>query len=607
MCGIFGYVGNKKNAPEIVLKGLRSLEYRGYDSWGIAAVKYQTDAEKEISKETPCENMPKDLLLVSKKTGKIGEARIDNLPTSSFAFGHTRWATHGGVTDENAHPHLDCKKNIAIIHNGIIENFESLKKNLIKKGHKFRSETDSEVAAHMIEENCKKYGFTKAVQKTFLQLKGLNALIALNTRDYTLAAVRNGSPLVVGFSDTANYIASDAAALIPHTKQVHYLEDDEMAILENDKIKIFDTHSGDRIRPKKQQIDWTVEEAEKGQYDYYMLKEIHEQPGVIADIAVNSAKYAEKTAKILKKAKSIHLVGCGTAAYACIAGQYLFSKIANKKVRSCIGSEFTYQSDFLNDKSVVVALSQSGETMDTLEAVRFAKKKGATIIALVNVLGSSLYRMADHKLLISAGPEKGVASTKAFMGKLAHLIMLAFALKGETKQGQDVLLKAAKECKRIMSDNSIPLIKNLAKQVSKNHHIYAIGRGLSYPAALEAALKIKEISYIHAEGFAGGELKHGVIALVEKNTPCIAYMPKDETYGDTLSGAMEMRARGGYIIGISNKDHEVIDYHIPVRNMGVATIMPNVVAAQLLAYYLTLERGFDPDMPRNLAKSVTVK
>lgn len=589
MCGIFGYVGNKSDAAKLVLDGLKRLEYRGYDSWGVAAV---PDAKR---------------IVVKKKAGKIGDGTVSDMPKSTLAFGHTRWATHGGVTDINAHPHLDCTKTIAIIHNGIFENYEEIKKDLAKKGHKFISQTDTEVAVHLIEEYAKTMSFSKAVQKAFNAMKGLNAIIVMRTADHLLIAARNGSPLVVGFGHNENFLASDAAALLPHTKQVHYLEDNEMAIIGENAIMLFNAVTGEHLHPTKQRLTWTAEEAEKGAYKYYMLKEIEEQPGMVADIAASYAGQAEKLVARMKKARHVYLVGCGSASYAAIAGEYLFSKIAKMHANSAIGSEFGYHLDFLDRESLIVAISQSGETMDILESVKKAKEKGAVVAALVNVMGSSLYRVADEKMLIGVGPEKAVASTKALTGMLAHLTLAAYALAGKTAEGSQVLMSAVKSMKGVLGAESVRQIKALAKKFKNEEHIYCIGRGLSYPTALETALKIKEISYIHGEGLAAGELKHGPLALVDKGTPVIAFLPDDETYGANLAGAMEMKARGGYIIGISSRKHEVFDQYIEVRDAKEATILPNVVVAQLLAYYLTIERGLDPDMPRNLAKSVTVK
>ena len=599
MCGIFGYVGASTKAASIVLKGLKDLEYRGYDSWGIAAVPATETMRQEDDKTNK--------IVVKKKTGKIGNATIDDMPTSSFAFGHTRWATHGGVTDVNAHPHLDCTGSIAIIHNGIVENYAEIKKRLVKIGHRFLSETDTEVAVHLIEEYAKTTLFSKAVQKAFNDMTGLNAFIVMNTKIQQFVAVRNGSPLVVGFGDRENFLASDASALLPYTRQVHYLEDDQMAIVSTKGAMIFNARDGSHISPNKQILTWSLSQVEKGKYPYFMLKEIHEQPGIIADIAADGADRAVELAGVVEKADSTTFIGCGTAGHAAQAASILLAAVAKKHVNWAMGSEFGYEVDFLTPKSLVVALSQSGETMDTLESVRKARTRGAKILSVVNTIGSTLYREADYRLLLGAGPEKGVASTKAFTAKIAHTILLAYALAGNVKRGQKVLTQTARVAKDVLTGKSIAKIQALAKRMKKKKHIYVIGRGMSFPASLEAALKIKEISYIHAEGFAAGELKHGVIALIEKGTPCIAFLPNDETYGANLAGAMEMRARGGYIIGISHKPHEVFDYYIPVRDAAEASIIPNVMVAQLLAYYLTIERGFDPDMPRNLAKSVTVK
>ena len=518
MCGIFGYVGPSKNATSIVLSGLKSLEYRGYDSWGIAAVP-AADSSK---------------IYVKKKTGKIGSATVDDIPESSFAFGHTRWATHGGVTDLNAHPHLDCTGTIAIIHNGILENYKEIKERLIKKSHIFKSQTDTEVAVHLIEEYAKTMLFSKAVQKAFNEMTGLNAFIVMNTKIKQFIAIRNGSPLVVGFGDKENYLASDAAALLPYTRQVHYLEDDEMAILSERGIMLFNARSGERRQPKKQTLTWSIAQVEKGDYPYYMLKEIYEQPGIVADIAADAKDRAKALSEIIKKADKTYMIGCGTAAYACMAGAELFANIAKRQVNWSIGSEFDVEANFLTKKSLIFALSQSGETMDTLEAVRKAKKHGATIVSIVNAMGSTLYRESDHQLLIGAGPEKGVASTKAFTAKIAHTILLAYASADKVSEGQEVLTRAARVAKDVLSDKSVAIIKKLAKLMKKKEHVYVIGRGMSYPASLETALKIKEISYIHAEGFAAGELKHGVIALIEPGTPCIAFCPMTKHTRQTL-------------------------------------------------------------------------
>ena len=587
MCGIFGYVGGRKDAPKLVLTGLKSLEYRGYDSWGVAAI-------------------TKNKIVVKKKAGKIGTANVNELPSSTLAFGHTRWATHGGVTDINAHPHLDCTGTIAVIHNGIFENYEKYKRNLIAKGHKFLSETDTEVIPHLIENFRKKQSFSESVRKSFNLMEGLNAIIAIDIESQEIVAARNGSPLVIGFGTDENFLASDASALLPYTKNVYFLEDGEITVIQKNKVEVFSAKNGKKIKFITQKLNWKIAQGEKGKFPNFMSKEIYEQPKILSEIAVNPGQEVGM-AKIIKKSRGAYLTGCGSASYACLAGQYLFSKIAKRHINFAIGSEFGYHLDFLNKDSLVIAVSQSGETMDILESIKKAKEKQAKIACLTNVFGSSLYRTSDYKMLIGAGPEKAVASTKALTGMLAHLILLAYALNGGVKEGQKVLTKSVESTKKVLSDKSIKSIKKLANKIFVSKNIYVIGRGLSYPTALESALKIKEISYIHAEGLAAGELKHGPLALIEKGIPCIAFLPNDETYGANLAGAMEMEARGGFIIGVSFKPHEVFDYFFKVEDAKEATIIPNIIFAQLLAYYLTIKKGLDPDKPRNLAKSVTVK
>lgn len=594
MCGIFGYIGKRTDGQKVVFNGLKSLEYRGYDSWGVGVI-----PNKKSKKE--------DIIFIKKKPGKIGNANVNDLPNGSLSFGHTRWATHGGVTEANAHPHLDCSKTIAVIHNGIFENYEEIKRKLLKKKHKFISETDTETLTHLIEEHHKKENFVQAVRLAFNQMEGLNAVIAISTKERKLVAARNGSPLVIGFGENENFLASDASALLPYTKEVYFLDDDEMAVLSDRDVIVSDVRTGRKVNIKKTKLDWKIDQGDKGKYKFFMLKEIFEQPKIITDIALSSSSQVEKMAKMIKKSRGSYLVGCGTASYACLTGSYLFSKLAKRHINVAIGSEFGYSLDFLNKESLVIAVSQSGETMDILESVKKAKDKGAKIISLVNVFGSSLYRLSDYKMLIGAGPEKAVASTKAFTGMVAHLVLLANSLNGGIKEGQKTLLLAVDSINKIFSPKSLLAIKKLASKIKDKKHIYVIGRGLSYPASLETALKIKEVSYIHSEGLAAGELKHGPLALIEKGTPCISFLPNDETYGANLAGAMEMKARGGFIIGISHKSHEIFDYYIPVTDAKEATIISEVVVAQLLAYYLTIKKGLDPDKPRNLAKSVTVK
>lgn len=587
MCGIFAYVGKQSDAADIVLEGLKLLEYRGYDSWGVAVKRNKK-------------------LEVDKHVGKIGDAKV-NLPESSLGIGHTRWATHGGVTVSNAHPHLDCTKSIAVVHNGIVENFQELKENLIAKGHKFISETDTEVIPHLIEENLKHEGFSSSVRDSFNVVKGLNAVVVANAVSKEIIAAKTGSPLVVGVGEDELFIASDASAVVKHTKKVIFLEDNQMVILGNG-LKLISLPEGKEISPKFHILDWKFENTQKGKYKHFLLKEINEQPRVIENIALNYSVEINNLAKLIKNAFGTFMLGCGTASYSALAGTYLFSRIAKKHVNFSIGSEFNYLEDYLTDKSLVIPISQSGETIDVVDPVANAKKKGSKIAAIVNVLGSTLYRQADFKILLGAGQEKAVVGTKSFIAMVAVLILAAYSLAEKQTQGKNILLKAAENVKKILKEEFEKELKEIADKLKNKEHIYVIGRGLSYATALEGTLKIKETACIHAEGFAGGELKHGVIALIEKGTPCIVFAPNDETYNDIVSNAQEIKARGGFIIGIGSKNNKVFDRFLPTDDVGDATIIPQVVISQLLAYHLALKRGIkDPDKPRNLAKSVTVK
>ena len=598
MCGIFGYVGAKSDAAEIVLEGLKLLEYRGYDSWGIAArIK---NSESRI----------KNYFLIDKHVGKIGNAKLNSefsTLNSGLAIGHTRWATHGGVTVANAHPHTDCNNQIAVVHNGIVENFQELKEDLIKKGHKFISETDTEVIPHLIEEFLKKEGLASSVRDAFNQLKGLNAVVVAYAVSKEIVAAKTGSPLVVGVLENELFVASDASVIVKHTKKVIFLEDNQMVIL-GEKLKLISLPQGTEIKPKFHILDWKFEETERGKYEHFLLKEINEQPRVIENIALNYSAEINHLAKLIKDAFGTFMLGCGTASYSALAGTYLFSRVAKKHVNFSIGSEFNYLEDYLTNKSLVIPISQSGETIDVVDPVAKAKKKGSKIAAIVNVLGSTLYRQSDYKVLLNAGPEKAVVGTKSFIAMVAVLILTAYSVAKKQTQGKKLLIKAAKNVKEILREDFAEKIKKVADDLKNKEHVYVIGRGLSYATALEATLKIKETACLHAEGFAGGELKHGVIALIEKGTPCIVFAPNDETYDDIISNAQEIKARGGLIIGIGPKNNNVFDRFLETDNVGDATIIPQVVISQLLAYYLALKRGIkDPDKPRNLAKSVTVK
>lgn len=592
MCGIFGIIGKRSDTANSILTGLKTLEYRGYDSWGVAVI--------------PADNT--GTIAVKKRIGKIGTATVSDMPESTLGIGHTRWATHGGVTQVNAHPHLDCTGTIAIIHNGIVENYEDLQKTLLSHGtHTIISETDSEIIAHCIEDAKKTGTFAEAVRKTFLGLVGCNAVIAIASDSRMIVACKKGSPLVVGFGKEGQYIASDVAAILPYTNAMYFLEDGDMAVLTDETIRILDAETGKEKTVTPQTIDWQKSATEKNGFPTFMLKEIHEQPAIIREIGKQHTDEDQLLAKRIRGTEDTYLIGCGTAYYACIAGSYLFSQVAKRHINTCVASEFGYQEDFLTKKSLVIALSQSGETMDLIEAVKLAKTHDATITGIVNSVGSTLWRMSTNPVSCGAGPEIGVASTKDLTAKLTHLIMLAHIVAGTKQTGMDHIELAAAACQNILEPISVKKIRDIAEKIMSNGHCFVVGRGLSYPAALETALKIKEISYMHAEGFAAGELKHGPIALIESGTPCIVFLPDDETFGANLAAAMEMKARGGHIIGIASHMHPIFDDFLEVANCKEATIIPNIVTGQLLAYYLTIAKDIDPDKPRNLAKSVTVK
>lgn len=532
MCGIFGYIGKNTNAADIVFDGLKTLEYRGYDSWGIA-LKGQKS------------NNTSPVLFVDKEIGKLPKELSSSTlkRTSNLAIGHTRWATHGVVTVNNAHPHTDCNKQLALIHNGIIENFQELREELLKKGHTFISETDTEVAAHLIEENLKDRGFATSVRDAFNRLRGMNALVVLNLASSEIIAAKNGSPLIIGIGKDGYYLASDVTGILKHTKKVLFLEDHYMVIL-GKELKLLTLPSGKEVKPKYHTITWTFKEAKLGKFNHFFIKEIHEEPRIIENTALNSLQSTKKLAELIKDAFGTFLIACGSASYAAVAATYLFSKIAKKHVNFAIGSEFTYIEDFVTDKTLVIPISQSGESIDVIEPVTRAKnEKKAKIASIVNVLGSTLYRISDYTVLLESGPEKAVVATKSFIAMVATVILTAYTLAGKQKKGQELLLNAAKNVESILSDNYIKKIKIIADKLKKSEHIYIIGRGLSYTAALEATLKIKEASYAHAEAFPGGELKHGVIALIEKGTPCIVFAPDDETYYDIISNAEEIKSK----------------------------------------------------------------
>jgi len=592
MCGIFGYVGHDRNAADLVLRGLKKLEYRGYDSWGVAVGH-------------------RDQVVLEKRTGKIGDA-VPDLPASAIGIGHTRWATHGGVTEHNAHPHLDCAGRLALIHNGIVSNYRELREPLVRSGHRFRSETDTEVVAHLIEEclaatPAGPEQLVTATMTAFRRLRGLNAIAVADVRTGQIAAAKSGSPLVLGWSDHGHLLASDFSALLEHTRRVTFVEDRQAVLLSRERCRVFDADTGRELTPAITEVEWEAAATELSGYPDYMTKEIHEQPAVLRRLAEAGGEHARRLAAMIRDAGDVFVIGCGTASHAALAAQYLLARIAGRRVTVASASEFPYLGDFVGEGALVVALSQSGETIDVIDAVRAARQRGARIAAMVNVEGSTLWRLADLTVPLGAGPERCVLATKSFTAKLAILLLTAYELAGRAAAGPPLVERAAGEIERLLADDRRDLIRHVAEAIHTREHLFVIGRGPSYPLALEAALKVKEVSYIHAEGFAGGDLKHGVIALIEPGTPCLVLAPRDETYDDIMAGAMQVKARGAMLIGVSPEPHEAFDYHIPVADLGPATAILNAPPAQLLGYYLALLRGHDPDKPRNLAKSVTVK
>jgi len=586
MCGIISYIG--EDASRLVLEGLKKLEYRGYDSAGIGAI---VDGK----------------IVIEKNVGKVEDvfSHFDlNKLSSQIAIGHTRWATHGKVTKENAHPHISNNSKIAAVHNGIIENYQNLRKFLSEKGFKFYGETDTEIIPNLVQYFMDKgENFKQAVFKAIEKLRGSYAVVLIHADEKLLVAARKEAPLVIGVDEKGYFVASDVPSFLDKTKKVIYLYDGDVVFL-NKKIEMY--NSGKKVKRNIDTIAWNAEQAKKGEFKHFMLKEISEQAEVIERAVQQNKEVIEHIVNEIKSAKGIYFVGCGTAYYACLEGSYLFSKVAKVHVNVAFASEFPNYTHFLTPQSLVIAISQSGETADTLAAIRAAKSKGSKVISIVNVMGSTIARESHQALLQQAGPEICVLSTKSYTSQLAILTLLAYAFIGKLDEAKSELRELIRYIYYLTAKNVQEHIKKIADKLKNVHDIYIIGRGIQYPTALEAALKIKEVSYIHAEAFAGGELKHGVIALIEKGTPCIVLTSK-ETEAEVISNAAELKARGALIIGIGPNDNELFDFFIKVREAEEANSIVQIIPIQILAYQLALLRGLNPDQPRNLAKSVTVK
>ena len=609
MCGIIAYVGNKSNAGKILFEGLHTLEYRGYDSSGIALINEKNNIK--IYKKKGIVKIAEKKFLKEKISSKIG-------------IGHTRWATHGEPNNKNSHPILSYSKNFAIVHNGIIENYSILKKILEEKGYKFRTDTDTEVLINFIEEIYKKSksDFENTLNTALRQIRGAFAIAIINkkTPNYLYGA-RRGSPLVVGISENNFFLASDASPIVKHTNDVIYLKDNEIVKISSENLKITNLKK-EKINPEVKKIELKIEEIEKGGYDSFMLKEIMEQPKSIKRSMLGRINVNKKSlfingindyVKKLLNAKRIIIVGCGTSWHAGLVAEYFFEKYTRIPVEVEYGSEFRYRNPILNSDDVVFFISQSGETADTLESVKITKKKGATALGIVNNVGSSIARITDEGCYLHAGPEIGVASTKAFTSQLIILFMIGVRLSNRLNT-----IKQKKYVEMIYQLDNIPKlveeileqrnkIKNIAKIIHKKRSCLFIGRGTNFPVGLEGALKLKEISYIHAEG-----LKHGPIALLEKGTPVIVICTRSNEYEKTIANIEEVKARKAMVVAIldSKNKHvsEMVDHSIVVPQIknDFSPIL-NIIPLQLLAYYVAKYKGLDVDKPRNLAKSVTVE
>ncbi len=608
MCGIVGYIGPKDPLP-IIMEGLKRLEYRGYDSAGVAVVNNGS-------------------LLTERAAGKIvnlEEKLRLNPVTGSYGIGHTRWATHGRPTEENAHPHTDCKKNVVVVHNGIIENYLALKEELRVNGHTFETETDTEVIAHLLEESGD--DLPEAMRTVCRRLKGIFAVAAVSTRDPDkIVAARMGPPLVVGLGCDENFVASDVPAILQHTRDMVFLDDNEVAVVTSDSIQFTDFEGNPKAKDPTR-ITWDPIQAEKAGFKHFMQKEIFEQPRSIQETLVSRISLDQGlvyipelnlSPEIVRDLDRIVLVACGTSWHAALCGRYMIEEIARIRAEVDYGSEFRYRDPLLDERTLCVFISQSGETADTLAALREAKEKGARTAAICNVVGSMVTREAEGTLYTHAGPEIGVASTKAFTTQLVALHLLALHLgqargtltSEQTRPHLKALQHLSSQVEQLLDLE--PHIDRIARQYMRHENFLYLGRGIHYPIALEGALKLKEISYIHAEGYPSGEMKHGPIALIDENMPIVALAPMNAVYNKILSNLEEVKARDGKVIALATEGDENIRsvadevIYLPETHPLLMPVL-SVVPLQLLAYHIAVKRGCDVDQPRNLAKSVTVE
>jgi glucosamine--fructose-6-phosphate aminotransferase (isomerizing) len=586
MCSIIGFSGKDIAAP-IIVKGLKKMEYRGYDSVGVA-----TGSDNRIE-------LKKGIGKVSEVNSKV---HLDSLP-GEVGIGHTRWATHGKVTEENAHPHPSNSGKIAIVHNGIVENYEELKKQLENEGYNFKSETDSEIIANLLQKN---YELTKNIKDTILktvsELKGHYAFVAM-FENGQLAAARFHEPLIVGVGEGNIFLSSDVLGFIEYTDNAIYLKSKNFVILDKEAFQIFD-FDGNDAEYEITKVSKEFGDAYKGDYAHFTLKEIYEQPETIFKAGEKTIDAIEKTVDYIRHAKNVYITGSGTSYNSALIAKQILSKYAKIKAEPIISSELQFSPEILEENSILIAISQSGESADVLDAVRIAKKANCKIIAIVNLLTSSLARKADVVIGMNCGPEIGVAATKSFTSQLVILYKIVQKLSNDK-----ITINFEKFSESILKTLENPSkIQQIAKVLKDISDIYVLGRGINYPIAIEAALKLKELTYIHAEGIPGGELKHGPLALMDSDVFVIIINPNDSTYADTLTSAREIKARDAKIIGVSDIQSDVYDYWIEIPKIDeVLYPISEIIPIQLLSYYAALEKETDPDYPRNLAKSVTVK
>jgi len=615
MCGIVGYVGPKPVLP-VLMDGLRRLEYRGYDSAGIALVR---DGQLQIRRSAG-------------KLANLEEVLGRDPIQGEFGIGHTRWATHGRPTEENAHPHHDCKNRIVVVHNGIIENYLELKRELKAAGHTFVTETDTEVVAHLVEKESRGDGLPAAVRRALARIKGLFALVLISADDPgTIVAVRNGPPVVVGLGDGEFFVASDIPAILAHTRKIVFLDDREIAVVKRDGV-VFTDFDDRKIDKTPQHISWDPVMAEKAGYPHFMLKEIHEQPWAVRETvlgrtSVESGQVFLEEMQIdpdtFRAIDRVVILACGTSWHAGLVGKFLIEELARIPVEVDYSSEFRYREPIVNDRTLAIVITQSGETADTLGALREAKSRGARSIAICNVVGSMATREADGTVYTHAGPEIGVASTKAFTSQLVALHLLAIAI-GQARGtlSPDAARPLLHELDQLplRIEEALKLndhIKELAASLHHHRDFLYLGRGINYPIALEGALKLKEISYIHAEGYPAGEMKHGPIALIDDDLPVVALAADDVVFEKAISNIQEAKSRGGHVIVVTNAGKrrafdEILDpakdviLEVPDAHPLMLPVLM-VIPLQLLAYHVAVKRGCDVDQPRNLAKSVTVE